>query len=204
MFEDNVGAQGMIGLMETSGALLSGHFVLSSGLHSDKYIQCALLLEMPDRAELVGRTLARQVEGTLGLGAVDVVANPAMGGIIIGHEVARALGVRCVFTERVDGAMTLRRGFRIRRGERVLVVEDVVTTGGSTKEVMGAVSALGGVIAAAGAVVDRGGGRALGIPFAYLVRAEIENYSPEVCPMCKAGMRLTKPGSRTTQEAEGR
>jgi orotate phosphoribosyltransferase len=182
--------------MEESGALLGGHFVLSSGLHSDKYIQCALLLEVPDRAELVGRMLGRFIEEALGPSGVDTVASPALGGIIIGHEVARAIGARSVFTERADGEMTLRRGFKIRQGERVLVVEDVVTTGGSTREVMGAVSAQGGRVVGVGAVVDRGGGVKLGVPFVALVKAAIENYELAACPMCRAGLPLSKPGSR--------
>lgn len=196
MLEENRDALGVLSLMEESGALLSGHFVLSSGLHSARYIQCALLLEMPERAEVIGRKLGGLVEEMLGPGAVDVVASPAIGGLIIGHEAARALGVRFVFAERADGAMTLRRGFGIKQGEGVLVVEDVVTTGGSTKEVMQAVSAQGGRVVGVGAVVNRGGAVEFGVPFAYLVRAEIDNYSSEICPMCKADLPVTKPGSK--------
>jgi orotate phosphoribosyltransferase len=132
----------------------------------------------------------------LGPSSVDVVASPAIGGLIIGHEAARALGVRFIFAERAEAAMTLRRGFGIKQGERVLVVEDVVTTGGSTKEVMQAVSAEGGRVVGVGAVVNRGGAVEFDVPFAYLVRAEIDNYDPEICPMCKADLPVTKPGSR--------
>jgi len=199
MLEETEGAQGVLSLMEESGALLGGHFVLSSGLHSDRYIQCALLLEVPGRAELVGRMLGRYVEETLGPSSVEVVVSPALGGIIIGHEVARALGARCVFTERADGRMTLRRGFKIKPGERALVVEDVVTTGGSTREVVAAVSAEGGEVVGVGAIVDRGSQVDFGVPFAALVRGTIENYEPAVCPMCKAGLQVTKPGSRPSR-----
>lgn len=199
MLEENRDASGVVSLMEESGAVLSGHFVLSSGLHSVRYIQCALLLELPARAEVVGRKLGALVEEMLGPSAVDVVASPAIGGLIIGHETARALGTRFVFAERAEGAMKLRRGFGIKKGERVLVVEDVVTTGGSTKEVMQAVSAQGGRVVGVGAVVNRGGMVEFGVPFAHLVRAEIANYSPETCPMCKADLPVTKPGSRQGQ-----
>jgi orotate phosphoribosyltransferase len=196
MLEENRNASGVLSLMEESRALLNGHFVLSSGLHSARYIQCALLLEMPGRAEVIGRMLGRLVEEMLGPSSVDAVASPAIGGLIIGHEAARALGVRFVFAERAGGTMTLRRGFGIKRGERVLVVEDVVTTGGSIKEVIEAVSAGGGRVVGVGAVVNRGGAVEFGVPFTYLVRAEIENYSPEMCPMCKADLPVIKPGSR--------
>jgi orotate phosphoribosyltransferase len=199
MLEETKGAQGVLDLMEESGALLGGHFALSSGLHSDRYIQCALLLEAPGRAELVGRMLGRFVEEALGPSGVDVVVGPALGGIIIGHEVARALGARCVFTERADGNMTLRRGFKIKPGERALVVEDVVTTGGSTREVMAAVSGEGGEVVGVGAIVDRGSQVDFSVPFAALVKGTIENYEPAVCPMCRAGLHLTKPGSRTAR-----
>jgi orotate phosphoribosyltransferase len=182
--------------MEESGALQNGHFVLSSGLHSARYIQCALLLEVPSRAELLGRNLARLVEEALGPSSVDAVASPALGGVIIGHEVARALGVRLIFTERAGGAMALRRGFAVKPGERVLVVEDVITTGGSTREVVRAVSAGGARVVGVGAVVNRGGQVDFGVPFAYLVQADIDNFSPETCPMCRAEMPVTKPGSR--------
>jgi len=190
------GAEGTIDLMKQSGALLEGHFVLSSGLHSDRYIQCALLLEHPERAELVGRSLARAVEQAVGSGAVETVANPALGGIVIGHEVARSLGARCVFLERADGRMTLRRGFRLRPGEKVLVVEDVVTTGLSTNEVIKVVTECGGKVIGIASIVNRLAGAGFELPYAYLVRAEISNYDAAQCPMCKAGVPVTKPGSR--------
>ncbi|MFZ1947164.1 MAG: orotate phosphoribosyltransferase [bacterium] len=187
--------------MTESGALLNGHFVLSSGLHSEHYIQCARLLEAPERAEVVGRNLARLVEETVGSGVVKTVVNPALGGIIIGHEVARALGARCVFTERLAGQMTLRRGFSLRAGERVLVVEDVVTTGLSTNEVIRTVRAEGAEVVGVAAIVDRSAGIDFGVPYMSLVRADIANFSPTECPMCKAGVPPVKPGSRTKEKA---
>ncbi|HVP57027.1 MAG TPA: orotate phosphoribosyltransferase [bacterium] len=203
MLEENRDASGVVGLMEESGALLAGHFVLSSGLHSARYIQCALLLEVPARAEIIGRKLAGLVEQMLGLSVVDVVASPAIGGIVIGHEVARALGARSVFAERTNGVMALRRGFAIARGERVLVVEDVITTGGSTREVMEVVSAEGGKVVGVGAIVNRGGGVDFKVPLAFLVKAQIDNFNPEVCPMCKAALPFNKPGSRQSRGQEG-
>jgi orotate phosphoribosyltransferase len=202
MLQDHRDASGTVNLMEESGAVVGGHFVLSSGLHSARYIQCALLLEKPDRAEVVGRMLARLVEGILGPSSIDAVASPAIGGLIIGYEVARSLGVRFIFAERTEGKMALRRGFSVRKGERVLVVEDVVTTGGSTREVMQAVSAMGGRVVGVGAIVNRGGTVDFGVPFAYLVKAQIDNFSPEICPMCKAELPVTKPGSRPAREQE--
>jgi orotate phosphoribosyltransferase len=196
MLEDTPGAEGTVALMEASGALLAGHFALSSGLHSDRYIQCALLLQEPARAEVVGRSLGGLVEKALGRGVVDVVASPALGGIIIGHEVARALGTRCVFVERRAGEMMLRRGFAVSPGEKVLVVEDVVTTGLSTGEVIKVVADMGGTVVGLAAIVNRSAGTASDLPFACLVRAEIVNYQPAECPMCKKGIPLSKPGSR--------
>lgn len=174
------------------GALLKGHFLLSSGLHSDRYLQCALVLAHPARAEELGRALAAET-------AVkpDLVVSPAMGGLIIGHEVARALGVRHYFTERVDEAVTLRRGFSLKPGERVLVVEDVVTTGKSTKEVFDVIRAAGAVVAGACSVVDRSEGKAaLGAPYAALWTVAVPAWTAEACPACRAGTPAVKPGSR--------
>lgn len=196
MLTETPGGEGTIDLMKQSGALLEGHFVLSSGLHSDKYVQCARLLEVPARAEQVGRRLARLVEQALGPGVVEAVANPALGGVIIGHEVARALGVRCVFVERAGGQMTLRRGFELAGGEKVLVVEDVVTTGLSTSEVCRVVTECGAEAVGIASIVNRSAGADFQLPFAYLVRAEIANHDPAECPLCKAGVPLVKPGSR--------
>jgi len=196
MLEEAHGGAGTIAQMEQSGALLSGHFALSSGLHSDKYIQCALLLESPARAEEVGGALAVLVEEAVGCGTIGAVASPALGGIVIGHEVARALGARSVFAERSSGTLSLRRGFRLKPYERVLVVEDVVTTGLSTREVMDLVKAEGADPVAVASIVDRSGGVDFGIPFVYLVRAAISNYDPAECPLCKKGLPVVKPGSR--------
>ncbi len=174
------------------GALLEGHFLLSSGLHSDRYLQSALVLAHPQPAEALGRELAAAVGVK-----PDLVVSPAMGGLIIGQEVARALGARHYFTERVDAAMTLRRGFSIKPGERVLVVEDVVTTGKSTKEVFAVIRAAGGEVAGACSIVDRTEGRAaLGVPYAALWTVSVPAWSPAECPRCRAGEPVVKPGSR--------
>jgi orotate phosphoribosyltransferase len=175
-------------------ALLEGHFILSSGLHSDRYIQCALVLQHPRVAERLGSELAWKLSDA----RVSVVVAPALGGILVAHEVARALGVRALFTERVDGRMVLRRGFHLDPGERTLVVEDVITTGGSTRETIAAVEEAGGKVVAAGALVDRSGGTAdLGLPRASLATLTVQNYDPTQCPLCAAGLTAIKPGSRT-------
>jgi orotate phosphoribosyltransferase len=182
--------------MRASGALLEGHFVLSSGLHSTRYLQCALYLARPQRAEAAGRQLAARLRST----AAQLVVSPALGGVVIGHEVARALeDVPFFFTERSEGVMKLRRGFRIEPETRVLVVEDVVTTGGSTREVMDIVSAEGGVVVGVGAIVNRSGEENpfAPLPFAALLTVAVPNYAPDACPLCKAGVSVVKPGSRT-------
>jgi orotate phosphoribosyltransferase len=175
-----------------SGALLQGHFLLSSGLHSDRYLQCALVLAQPGAAELLGRALAEKC-------AVkpDLVLSPAMGGLMIGHETARAFGVRHYFTERVDGAMVLRRGFELKPGEKILVVEDVVTTGKSTKEVFEVIRAADATPVAAASIVDRSEGKSdLGVPYAALWTVSIPAWKSEECPPCRAGVPPVKPGSR--------
>jgi|YNPBryunderm2012_1023409.scaffolds.fasta_scaffold00614_9 orotate phosphoribosyltransferase len=183
-------------LLHETGALLEGHFLLSSGLHSPQYVQCARLLQFPPVASQVGAALAERFEA-LGVRPQVVVA-PAIGGILIAHEVARALGVRCVFTEREQGVMTLRRGFVLDRGEPVCVVEDVVTTGGSTRETLAVVAQAGAQAVAVGAIIDRSDGRAeFGLPFAALVKLTIPTYAPQECPLCRAAIPLVKPGSRT-------
>jgi orotate phosphoribosyltransferase len=175
-------------------AILEGHFILSSGLHSNRYVQCALVLQHPRVAEQLGSELAAKLRH---LGAA-VVAAPALGGILVAHEVARALGTRAIFTERQEGAMTLRRGFGLAPGEPTLVVEDVLTTGLSTRETIQCVEQSGGKVVGAGALIDRSGGKAdLGLPQAALVRLQIQNYNPADCPLCKAGIPAVKPGSRT-------
>ena len=174
-------------------ALLEGHFILSSGLHSDRYVQCALVLQHPKVAEQLGAELAAKLRH---VGAY-LVAAPAIGGILVAHEVARALGVRALFTERQDGAMTLRRGFSLAAGEPVLVVEDVITTGLSTRETIQCIEQAGGKVVGAGALIDRSGGKVdLGLPRAALATLTIQNYNPADCPLCKAGSPAVKPGSR--------
>lgn len=183
----------VLDLFRATGAFLEGHFRLSSGLHSSQYLQCALVLQHPRHAEMLGRALAERVPAK-----VDLVASPALGGLIIGHEVARALAVRHVFTERdAERRMTLRRGFRILPGERVLIVEDVITTGGSSLEVAEVVHGLGGQVVAAASIIDRSGGAAdLGVPRAALALLEVENWPPDECPLCAQGIPVEKPGSR--------
>ena len=181
--------------MTAAGALLDGHFKLSSGRHSSRYMQCALYLADPARAEAAGRQLAARLKSA----GVQLVVAPALGGVIIGHEVARALeDVPFFFTERADGAMTLRRGFRIEPGSRVLVVEDVVTTGGSTREVMDVVAKGGGTVVGVGAIVNRSGQENpfAPLPFTALLSVEVPAYLAEACPLCASGIPLTKPGSR--------
>jgi orotate phosphoribosyltransferase len=175
------------------GALLEGHFILSSGLHSNRYIQCALVLQYPQIASQLGSGLASKLDNL----GVSVVVAPALGGVLVAHEVARALGVRALFTERQEGRMTLRRGFRLADGEPALVVEDVITTGGSTRETIECVEAAGGRVVAVGSLIDRSGGKAgLGLPTASLVTLEVQNYDPSNCPLCQAGSPAVKPGSR--------
>ncbi len=183
----------VLALFRQSGALLEGHFQLTSGLHSPGYLQCALVLQQPTAAERLGRAVAECVRG---LGA-EAVLSPALGGVIIGHEVGRALGVRAIFAERQDGALTLRRGFSIRPGERVLVVEDVVTTGGSTRETIEVARAAGAEVIGAASIMDRSGGQAsLGVPFHALATLALPTYEPAVCPLCAGGSAAVKPGSR--------
>jgi orotate phosphoribosyltransferase len=181
-------------IFRQSGALLEGHFRLSSGLHSPGYLQCALVLQHPSDAEVLGAALADAVRA---LGAVTVLS-PAIGGIVIGQEVGRALGVRAIFAERQDGALTLRRGFTLEPGEKVLIVEDVVTTGGSTRETMDVARAAGAVVVGACAIVDRSGGKqGLDVPFQALLPMEVKAYQESECPLCQQGMPVVKPGSRT-------
>ncbi len=174
-------------------ALLEGHFILSSGLHSDRYVQCALVLQHPKVAEQLCSELAAKLRQA----GASAVAAPALGGILVAHEVARALGLRALFTERQNGVMALRRGFSLDVGEPTLVVEDVITTGLSTRETIACIEQAGGKVVAAGALIDRSGGAAdLGIPKAALLPLAIQNYNPADCPLCKAGIPAVKPGSR--------
>jgi len=187
-------------LFRERGALLEGHFLLTSGLHSPRYLQCALVLMDPAVATRLGAELASRVRALLGGVAPGAVVAPALGGVLVAHEVARALGCRGLFTERQDGAMTLRRGFALSAGEPVVVVEDVVTTGGSTREVMDAVRARGARVLAVGSLVDRSGGTVdLGVPRASLLSLEVPTWAAEECPLCTAGSKPEKPGSRPSR-----
>jgi orotate phosphoribosyltransferase len=183
----------VLNLFRSSGALLEGHFTLSSGLHSTGYLQCALVLQHPAHAEALGRALAPVLKDA----RATVVLSPALGGLIIGHEVARALGVRAMFAERQESVLTLRRGFSLDAADRVVVIEDVVTTGGSTRETMAVARAAGATVVAAGAIIDRSGGdQGLDVPFHALVTLSLPTYQPDSCPLCAAGQPVVKPGSR--------
>jgi orotate phosphoribosyltransferase len=183
----------ILNVFRQRGALLEGHFLLSSGLHSATYLQCALVLMYPDLAT----ELCFKLGGSFRQEKIDFVIAPALGGIIVAQEVAKALGVRAMFAERSEGRLMLRRGFSIQPGERALVVEDVVTTGGSTRETMRVVTDAGGIVVAAGSIIDRSAGTVdLGVPFKALVTLSIDVYPPKDCPMCAQGTPAVKPGSR--------
>ncbi|MFB3776220.1 MAG: orotate phosphoribosyltransferase [Bryobacteraceae bacterium] len=188
----------VLDLFKQTGAYLNGHFRLTSGLHSPEYLQCALVLQHTALAERLGRELAGKVREIIGAAPVDLVASPAIGGLIVGHEAARALGARFVFAERAgDGKMTLRRGFTADAGAAAVVIEDVVTTGGSTREVVDLLAASGARVLAAGSIVDRSGGQvAVGVPRAALLTLQVVAYPPDDCPLCREGLPVTKPGSR--------
>lgn len=189
-------AEQVLQLLRATGAVLEGHFVLTSGQHSGGYVQCAQVLQYPQHAEALGRWLADRLRGT----AVDVVISPAVGGIVIGQEVARALGVRAIFGEREGGVMTLRRGFEVTAGERVLVVEDVTTTGGSVREVMQVAQERQGQIVGVGAILNRSAASLdLGVPLHVLATLQMQNYQPEACLLCQQGSQPVKPGSRQLQ-----
>jgi orotate phosphoribosyltransferase len=189
-------AEEVINKFRESGALLEGHFVLSSGLHSAGYLQCALVLQHPSEAEAFGRALAEHFQDQ----NIQVVAAPAIGGLIIGHEVAKALGARFIWTERENGEMTLRRGFSIEPGERTLVVEDVVTTGGSTRETVEALQKSGANVVAAATIMDRSGGKAkVGVPNVSLASLDVPSVEASVCEACKRGETAVKLGSRKKQ-----
>jgi orotate phosphoribosyltransferase len=184
----------VLDIYKKTGALLTGHFLLSSGLHSEQYLQSALVLQQPDIATKLCLALAEHFKNS----SIEAVIAPALGGVFVSHETARALGVRALFAERVNGELSLRRGFTIKPGERVLVVEDVITTGKSTKETIEVVRKAGGVVIAAGSLVDRSGGKApLGVPYKSLLTLDVPTYTSEACPLCKAGSTPVKPGSRS-------
>ncbi len=185
---------------EETNALLDGHFLLSSGLHSPKYLQCALALQFPADATRFGKLIAEHFIDKM----IETVASPAIGGLVIGYSVAAALNVRFIWTERQSGEMTVRRGFRIREGERILVVEDVITTGGSTRECIAALEANGGNVVGAASIIDRSNGAAdVGVPRVALVSLDVPSYTEDQCPMCFGGDRPVKPGSRTAAQKSG-
>ena len=177
-----------------TGALLEGHFVLSSGLHSSVYLQCAIALQTPAVAARFGEAIAERFREQ----GIETVASPAIGGLIIGYEVARQLGVRFVWTEREQGTMTLRRGFTVREGERILVVEDVITTGGSTRDTIKALTDRGAAVTAAASIIDRSGGHAdVGVPRFSLATLNVPAVVSTECELCARGGVPVKPGSRT-------
>ena len=191
----SIAADTLLDRFRRAGALLEGHFRLTSGLHSPGYLQSALVLQHPAEAEACGAAIADRVRG---LGA-EVVLSPALGGIVIGQEVGRALGVRAIFAERQDGRLALRRGFTLTPGEKVLVVEDVVTTGGSTRETIDIARAAGATVVGAASIIDRSGGQqGLDVPYHAVVAISLPTYEADRCPLCAQGLPVVKPGSRST------
>jgi len=181
-------------ILEKTGVLRSGHFLLNSGKHSNKYIQCAKIFQHPDISAEISKDLAEKYDGY----DIDIVIGPAVGGIILAYEVARQLEVSALFAEREKGVMTLRRGFEIKPGSKVLVVEDVITTGGSVKEVIDVVRSAGGEVVGVAGVVDRSGSKPLfDVPFKSAIKIDINTFEPEECPMCKSGSALYKPECRS-------
>jgi orotate phosphoribosyltransferase len=190
-----VDSEAVLDLFRKSGALLEGHFRLSSGLHSERYFQSALVLQYPEFAGALGEALGSRLAHL----QATAILSPALGGIVIGQEVGRALGVRAMFAERVDGKLTLRRGFMLSPADRVVVVEDVVTTGGSTRETIDVANAAGATVSGAAALVDRGGDSAhVPVPLFSLVQMIVPTHEPQSCPLCANGIPVTKPGSRAT------
>jgi orotate phosphoribosyltransferase len=183
---------------KSAGALLEGHFILSSGLHSPVYLQCAIALQATAVAAEFGAAIAEQFRGE----RIETVASPAIGGIVIGYEVARQLGVRFIWTERESGRMTLRRGFGVSSGERVVVIEDVITTGGSTRETIECLRDAGAKVVGAASIIDRSGGKAdVGVPRVSLATLEVAAVEPANCQACRRGESAIKPGSRTIQRS---
>ena len=184
----------MFKIFEKTGGILKGHFILTSGRHSDTYMQCAKLFVDPKASELLCKSLAEKLDGE----KIDLVISPAVGGILMGYEMARQLGVNNIFAEREHGAMTLRRGFALPENANVLVVEDVVTTGGSVKEVIELVKERGCNVTAVASIVDRSNGKVdFGVKFVNLISMDVVSYEPSECPMCKEGKTpAVKPGSR--------
>ena len=185
-------AEEILNIFKETGALLEGHFVLTSGLHSPTYFQCARVLQYPDNAERLCGEIVRMIRGQ----SIDLVISPALGGIIVGQEVARQLNVRSLYAERANGLMQLRRGFEIRPGERVLVCEDVITTGGSVREIIDLITRDGGTISGIRALVDRCGGRTSFENFRALISIDVVTYVAADCPLCQRKIPVEKPGSR--------
>ena len=193
----NLNPEQVIDQFRTTGALLEGHFQLSSGLHSTVYLQCALVLQFPEKAESFGRAIAEKYQGQ----GIQLVASPAIGGIVIGHEVARALGARFVWTEREAGEMTLRRGFTVAPGEKTLVVEDVITTGGSTRDTIEALRRAGADVIGAASIIDRSAGTVdVGVPLSTLASLKVLSVDASECDACKLGEPAVKPGSRAQKK----
>ncbi|KUO57945.1 MAG: orotate phosphoribosyltransferase [Gracilibacter sp. BRH_c7a] len=190
----NLSQDEILQIFKDTGALLQGHFLLTSGKHSAQYMQCAQVLQYPIKAEALCKELAVKFENF----EIDTVIAPAVGGIVVAYEVGRALGVKAIFTERQNGEMTLRRGFELAPGEKVLVVEDVITTGGSVKEVIKVVKEVGAIPVGVGVLVDRSGGKAEfeGLRLNSLIQMNIEVFEPDNCPLCAKGLPAEKPGSR--------
>jgi orotate phosphoribosyltransferase len=191
-------AESVLTLFRSTGAYLQGHFRLTSGLHSSAYLQCALVLQHPEHAEQLGRLLAEELRKSTPT-RIGLVVSPALGGLIIGHEVARALGTRFLFTERDASTkqMALRRGFAVTPGEAAVVVEDVITTGGSTHDVVQVLQTAGASVIGAGSIIDRSGGTAdVGVPRVALTTLQVPAYDPAECPLCREGIPVVKPGSR--------
>ncbi|MDQ3748217.1 MAG: orotate phosphoribosyltransferase [Acidobacteriota bacterium] len=186
-------AEQILEQFKQTNALLEGHFILSSGLHSPQYLQCALALQYPPDAAKFGKAISEHFMNE----KIETIASPAIGGLIIGYEVAKALNVRFIWTERENGVMTLRRGFSVKERERILVVEDVITTGGSTRECMAALETHGAKVVGAASIIDRSNGAAdVGVPRISLVSLEVPSFKPDDCPMCERGDEAVKPGSR--------
>jgi orotate phosphoribosyltransferase len=186
----------VLGEFRAAGALLEGHFILSSGLHSSRYLQCARVLMDPKRADRLCQSLKQRITGTI-RAQIDIVASPAMGGVVVGYEMGRQLGVPAIFFERVDGKLVLRRGFTIAKGARVLMVEDIVTTGLSSRECIAGITEEGGVTIAAACLIDRSGGKSdLGVPLFALASLEIPTFPANALPPELAAIPAVKPGSR--------
>ena len=189
----------IIAVLKEKEVMLEGHFLLTSGRHSDKYMQCAKLFQYPDVSEMICRQLVEQFSDM----DIDLVVGPAVGGIIMAYEMSRQLGVKNIFAERENGKMTLRRGFEVPKGAKILVTEDVVTTGGSVKEVIELLDGMGAQVMAVGSVVDRSAGKVdFGVPFRAVLSMEVKSYEADECPICKTGAQLVKPGSRKLSQAK--